>query len=216
MSVKYRGLFNISKLQFVYFAQHKYGNSIKTKHTKSILIYSWWYNNLWIVMLQPFKFWKLTNTRRAIWGVVQLNFETHEWFYCAFRPHVSAHFLDLEKNEYTFGRGEMCDYQFNTPAMIKHPCFQAYSKIHFKLLKVINASVYERVLKLGYAVGKDIPWDIFVWHVKILRTNVQKGKCCTKSQTAVTKTEQLPCFNVYWSRRTDRLISPMEPKGPKH
>ena len=48
-------------------------------------------------------------------------------------------FLDLEKNEYTFGRGEMCDYQFNTPAMIKHPCFQAYSKIHFKLLKVINA-----------------------------------------------------------------------------
>ena len=43
---------------------------------------------------------------------------------------------DLVKDDYSFGRGEMCDYQFNTPQMLKHPCYQAYSKVHFKLTKV--------------------------------------------------------------------------------
>ena len=43
---------------------------------------------------------------------------------------------DLTKEDYTFGRGEACDYQFNTPTMRKHPCFQAYSKVHFKLGRV--------------------------------------------------------------------------------
>lgn len=41
--------------------------------------------------------------------------------------------LDLCKDEYTFGRGEACDYQFNSPEMVKNPCFQAYSKVHFKI-----------------------------------------------------------------------------------
>ena len=44
--------------------------------------------------------------------------------------------LDLQTDEYTFGRGEMCHYQFNTEEMRKHPCFPAYSKIHFKLSRV--------------------------------------------------------------------------------
>lgn len=41
--------------------------------------------------------------------------------------------IDLIKDEYTFGRGEGCDYQFNTEEMIKNSCFQAYSKVHFKI-----------------------------------------------------------------------------------
>ena len=45
-------------------------------------------------------------------------------------------FSDLIRQSYTFGRGENCDYQFNTQAMRKHPCFQAYSKVHFTLTKV--------------------------------------------------------------------------------
>ena len=51
---------------------------------------------------------------------------------------VNNLFSDLVKDEYTFGRGEQCDYPFNTSDMRKHQCFQAYSKIHFKLTKVIN------------------------------------------------------------------------------
>lgn len=45
-------------------------------------------------------------------------------------------FLDLCKDEYTFGRGEACDYQFNSPEMVKNPCFGAYSKVHFKISRV--------------------------------------------------------------------------------
>ncbi|ELT98753.1 hypothetical protein CAPTEDRAFT_224883 [Capitella teleta] len=48
--------------------------------------------------------------------------------------------FDLVKDEYTFGRGEMCDYQFNSPQMVNHACYQAYSKIHFKLTKEKTSS----------------------------------------------------------------------------
>ncbi|XP_064612778.1 serine/threonine-protein kinase Chk2-like isoform X2 [Liolophura sinensis] len=48
--------------------------------------------------------------------------------------------IDLTKDEYTFGRGESCDYAFNTPDMKKHQCFQAYSKIHFKLKRQSTSS----------------------------------------------------------------------------
>ena len=41
--------------------------------------------------------------------------------------------LDLMGDSYTFGRGEMCDYQFSTDSA----CYQAYSKVHFKVTKVI-------------------------------------------------------------------------------
>lgn len=43
--------------------------------------------------------------------------------------------LDLVKEQYTFGRGDSCDYQFKSAAMRKHPCFQAYSKLHFTIVQ---------------------------------------------------------------------------------
>lgn len=45
--------------------------------------------------------------------------------------------LDLVGDSYTFGRGETCDYQFSTNSAITNPCYQAYSKVHFKVTKVI-------------------------------------------------------------------------------
>ena len=52
----------------------------------------------------------------------------HDWMF--------IQFLDLTKDEYSFGRGDDNDYQFNSPMMRKHPCFQAYSKVHFQLKRV--------------------------------------------------------------------------------
>lgn len=46
------------------------------------------------------------------------------------------YFIDLSKDEITFGRGENCDVPFIGPAAKKHQCFQAYSKVHFKLIRV--------------------------------------------------------------------------------
>ncbi|XP_050410649.1 serine/threonine-protein kinase Chk2 isoform X2 [Patella vulgata] len=43
--------------------------------------------------------------------------------------------FDLEKDEYTFGRGDNCDIIFNGNAAKKNQCFQAYSKVHFKLIR---------------------------------------------------------------------------------
>ena len=59
----------------------------------------------------------------------------------SFQPYVERYdtecsFTDLVRDQYTFGRGETCDYQFNTAAMKRHPCFQAYSKLHFTLVQV--------------------------------------------------------------------------------
>ncbi|KAK7088732.1 serine/threonine-protein kinase Chk2-like [Littorina saxatilis] len=42
--------------------------------------------------------------------------------------------LDLVKDEYTFGRGENCDVAFNNTGK-RNQCFQAYSKVHFKLVR---------------------------------------------------------------------------------
>lgn len=42
---------------------------------------------------------------------------------------------DLVADQYTFGRGESCDVPFSTPAAKNHQCFQAYSKVHFKLIR---------------------------------------------------------------------------------
>ncbi|KAI8782455.1 serine/threonine-protein kinase Chk2 [Biomphalaria glabrata] len=41
--------------------------------------------------------------------------------------------MDLTADSYSFGRGEDCDIPFSNSASRKHQCFQAYSKIHFKL-----------------------------------------------------------------------------------
>ncbi|KAL4223284.1 Checkpoint kinase 2 [Mactra antiquata] len=43
--------------------------------------------------------------------------------------------MDLSKDEYTFGRGENCDVPFNNNGSKKHQCFQAYSKVHFKITR---------------------------------------------------------------------------------
>ncbi|XP_046579376.1 serine/threonine-protein kinase Chk2-like [Haliotis rubra] len=44
--------------------------------------------------------------------------------------------VDLVKDEYTFGRGDNCDVSFNgTSSARKNQCFQAYSKVHFKLIR---------------------------------------------------------------------------------
>ncbi|CAG5133375.1 unnamed protein product [Candidula unifasciata] len=43
--------------------------------------------------------------------------------------------MDLTADEYTFGRGENCDVAFSSQAAKTHQCFQAYSKVHFKLIR---------------------------------------------------------------------------------
>ena len=48
--------------------------------------------------------------------------------------------LDLTGDSYTFGRGEMCDYQFSTDCVRTNPCYQAYSKVHFKVTKVMYSA----------------------------------------------------------------------------
>ena len=42
--------------------------------------------------------------------------------------------LDLSGESYTFGRGDTCDYQFSAESA--NTCYQAYSKVHFKVVKV--------------------------------------------------------------------------------
>ena len=57
---------------------------------------------------------------------------------CYFQPSLffrSHFFADLVKEEYTFGRGENCDVAFNNTGK-RNQCFQAYSKVHFKLIRV--------------------------------------------------------------------------------
>ncbi|CAG2198433.1 CHEK2 [Mytilus edulis] len=80
-----------------------------------------------------------------------------DWVFCAKKPpktedhetelthHQRAHIKlnrtdmfgsrNLTKEEYCFGRGENCDIPFNTATAKKHQCFQAYSKVHFKLIR---------------------------------------------------------------------------------
>ncbi|KAK3102300.1 hypothetical protein FSP39_010344 [Pinctada imbricata] len=55
--------------------------------------------------------------------------------------HVHIHIVplcsisDLTKEVYSFGRGENCDVSFSDSKHKKHQCFQAYSKIHFKIIR---------------------------------------------------------------------------------
>ena len=44
--------------------------------------------------------------------------------------------LDLVKDEYTFGRGEECDYSFEILGGKKNPHFLALSKTHFRIYRV--------------------------------------------------------------------------------
>lgn len=48
---------------------------------------------------------------------------------------------DLTKEEYSFGRGENCDVPFSNNGNKKHQCFQAYSKVHFKITRVSEIMV---------------------------------------------------------------------------
>ncbi|BFZ05370.1 hypothetical protein BsWGS_08409 [Bradybaena similaris] len=48
--------------------------------------------------------------------------------------------MDLIADEYTFGRGENCDVAFSSQAAKTHQCFQAYSKVHFKLIRQIKSA----------------------------------------------------------------------------
>ncbi|KAJ8312433.1 hypothetical protein KUTeg_009806 [Tegillarca granosa] len=48
--------------------------------------------------------------------------------------------VDLKKDELSFGRGDNCDVAFNSDMAKKHQCFQAYSKIHFKLIRKHTSS----------------------------------------------------------------------------
>ena len=54
---------------------------------------------------------------------------------------------DLTTEEYSFGRGENCDVAFNTATAKQHQCFQAYSKVHFKLIRVGNTNVSRHTVK---------------------------------------------------------------------
>jgi len=67
---------------------------------------------------------------------------------------------DLTGDSYTFGRGEMCDYQFSTDIALTSPCYQAYSKVHFKVTKVISfcfVSYWTRCNFLGSALRSRWP-----------------------------------------------------------
>ncbi|XP_060605794.1 serine/threonine-protein kinase Chk2-like [Ruditapes philippinarum] len=46
----------------------------------------------------------------------------------------------MSKEEYTFGRGENCDVPFNNNGAKKHQCFQAYSKVHFKISRQLTTT----------------------------------------------------------------------------
>ncbi|XP_005112692.1 serine/threonine-protein kinase Chk2 [Aplysia californica] len=52
--------------------------------------------------------------------------------------------MDLVNDTYSFGRGETCDVPFSSQAAKNHQCFQAYSKVHFKLVRK-NTSTGEHV-----------------------------------------------------------------------
>lgn len=63
--------------------------------------------------------------------------------FCVFDRHLDEFcgLSDLTGDSYTFGRGEGCDYQFDTSTAIKNPCYQAYSKTHFRITRVCLQSV---------------------------------------------------------------------------
>ena len=44
--------------------------------------------------------------------------------------------LDFVKDEYTFGRGEECDYCFESQGGRTNPHFPAFSKTHFRIFRV--------------------------------------------------------------------------------
>lgn len=49
--------------------------------------------------------------------------------------------IDLYETEYKFGRGEDCDYSFTQNALcVKNPCFNTYSKIHFRIYREKNSN----------------------------------------------------------------------------
>lgn len=53
--------------------------------------------------------------------------------------------LDLKNDDYSFGRGENCDVSFSIQMARTKQCFQAYSKVHFKLIKVFHFDKYKTV-----------------------------------------------------------------------
>lgn len=57
------------------------------------------------------------------------------------------HLVDLRKMEYTFGRGDECDYSFNIEALRKHASFLAYSKVHFKITREYNRTGWNTILE---------------------------------------------------------------------
>uniref|UniRef100_T1IRU8 Serine/threonine-protein kinase Chk2 n=1 Tax=Strigamia maritima TaxID=126957 RepID=T1IRU8_STRMM len=73
--------------------------------------------------------------------------------------------VDLCKQEYTFGRGDDCDYSFNSsPLLQNYSCFLAYSKVHFKITRGYTSTGWHTVLEdqssngtfiNGSKVGKD-------------------------------------------------------------
>ncbi|XP_048742373.1 serine/threonine-protein kinase Chk2-like [Ostrea edulis] len=48
--------------------------------------------------------------------------------------------VDLKNDDYSFGRGENCDVSFSIQMARTKQCFQAYSKVHFKLIKQQTSS----------------------------------------------------------------------------
>jgi len=52
--------------------------------------------------------------------------------------------MDLVNDAYSFGRGESCDVHFNIATAKSKQCYQAYSKIHFKLVRQ-NSSTGDHV-----------------------------------------------------------------------
>lgn len=68
--------------------------------------------------------------------------------------------LDLKNDEYTFGRGENCDVSFSVQMAKNKQCFQAYSKVHFKLIKVfcIEHVGTSYIILMGYIDTYPI-WD---------------------------------------------------------
>ncbi|XP_059173468.1 serine/threonine-protein kinase Chk2-like [Physella acuta] len=67
--------------------------------------------------------------------------------------------MDLVADCYTFGRGEECDVPFSTHAAKTHQCFQAYSKVHFKLYKQQSNSGTHIVLEDTSSNGTFINGD---------------------------------------------------------
>jgi len=70
--------------------------------------------------------------------------------------------LDLMGDSYTFGRGEICDYQFSTDCMRTNPCYQAYSKVHFKVTKVMHSVHSVFIASYNVYIAMIFRYDMFI------------------------------------------------------